>query len=131
MSCLFAALLEAGNQKPLVVVVEGPAFSHSLTGYRAPNEPDWDNPTIGTLRRAINNGDAVFFETTGALEADFPVGAETKLQRSDKVLSYTDAKDAAFQMIMSSDSRLKFFIDVVSERKQQTHQSPLSHGQPS
>lgn len=118
MSCLFAALIEAANQKPLLAVVEGPGFAHSLVGYRAMNEPAWENVTIGTLRRAISTGDAVFFESTGAIEADAPVGAETKLERSDKLLGYGDAKDAAERMIMNSESRLRCFIDVHSVRNQ-------------
>jgi hypothetical protein len=120
MSCLFAALLEAANQRPLLVILEGNGFAHALVGYRAPNEPAWEGPTIGTLRRAVNQGDAVLFESTGAVEADAPVGAELASERSERLLIYADAKAAATRMLMDDTVRLKHFLDVRDSRKNQT-----------
>jgi len=119
MSCLFAALLEAANQKPLVVTLEGRHFAHALAGYRAPAEPEWEDATIGSLRRAVTNGDAVFFEATGAIEADAPVGAETASDRAEKLLGFTQAKEAATRMLTNPETRLKYFLDVNAQRKSQ------------
>jgi hypothetical protein len=120
LSCLFAALLEAANQRSFVVVLEGTGFAHALVGYRAPNEPAWDAPTIGTLRRAVNQGDAVLFESTGAVEADAPVGSELPNERADRLLIYADAKAAATRMLMDNGIRLKYFLDVRDRRNNQT-----------
>jgi len=61
-------------------------------------------------------GDAIFFETTGAVEADTPVGAETLLERSEKLLNFTDAIEAGTRML-ESDVQLKHFVDVRALRK--------------
>ena len=112
LACLFASLLEAAGQNPLVVVLEGPGFTHALAGYRVRGEPAWDNRGIGDLRGALARRDAVLFEATGAVEADSPVGAERAEERQGKLLSFGDAREAARRMLMKDDVCLKHFVDV-------------------
>lgn len=117
VACLFASLLEAAGQNPLIVVVEGHGFSHALAGYRVRGEPTWDNRGIGNLRGALARRDAVLFEATGAVEADAPVGAETAGERRGKLLHFMDAITAAGRMIARADLNLKHFIDVRALRE--------------
>jgi hypothetical protein len=117
VACLFASLLEAAGQNPLIVVLEGPAFAHALVGYRVLGEPVWDTGTIGDLRGAHARRDAVLFEATGAIEADAPVGAETAEERRGKLLDFMDATTAAARMLASSDVALKHFVDVRALRE--------------
>lgn len=116
VACLFASLLEAAGQNPLVVVLEGPGFSHALAGYRVRGEPTWDNRGIGDLRGAVARRDAVFFEATGAVSSDRPVGAESAEERHTKVLSFGDAREAGRRMLMKAEVRLKHFVDVRAMR---------------
>jgi len=102
----------------LVAVLKGANFVHAIVGYRAPNEPEWEGRTIGDLRRAVEYGDAVFFEATGAIEADAPVGAETQAERSGRVLSFTEAKEAAKRMVKKPKIRLIHLLDVYAQRGQ-------------
>ncbi|WP_138992746.1 hypothetical protein [Larkinella sp. C7] len=112
IACFFAALLELLLQEPLVVILEGPGFSHSLVGYRGRDEPRWDNPDLGDIRRAISLGDALFIEATGCLEASIPVGAETAQERQNKLLTFTDAKNAAERMLSREDVKIMHIVDV-------------------
>jgi hypothetical protein len=116
LACLFAALLEAAQQRPMIALLKGPNFRHALAGYCALNEPVWSNSTIGDLRRALEFGDAVFFETTGAVEAQEPVGAETTQDRRDKLLDFSTAKTAAIKMITRNDIQLEYLLDVDASR---------------
>jgi len=116
LACLFAAVLEVAQQRPMIALLKGPNFRHALAGYRALNEPAWTNSTIGDLRRSLELGDAVFFETTGAVEAQEPVGAETTQDRRDKILDFSTAKTAAFNMITRNDIRLEYLLDVDANR---------------
>jgi hypothetical protein len=117
LACLFAGLLEAANQAPIIVVVDGPSYAHALVGARARGEPAWRNPGHGDLRRALSFGDAVFFEPTGVVEADKPVAAETELERQDKLLDFMSAKTAAARMIERDDIRVRYVIDVQTLRR--------------
>jgi hypothetical protein len=112
LACLFASLLEAARQNPLLIVLEGPGYSHALAGYRVRGAPTWDNGGLGDLRGAVTVGDAVLFEATGAVHSDRPVGAESAEERKGKVLSFGDARLAAERMLMKSEVRLKHFVDV-------------------
>ena len=114
IACFFAALLELLLQEPLVVILEGPDFSHALVGYRGRDEPRWDNPDLGDLRRAVTLGDALFIEATGCLEASVPVGAETAPERQNKLLTFTDAKIAAERMFSREDVKMIHLVDVRS-----------------
>jgi hypothetical protein len=116
LACLFASLLEAAGQNALVVVLDGPGFSHALAGYRVLGEPAWSNQDIGDLRGAFARGDCVLFEATGAVEADAPVGAETADERTEKVLPFMDAVGAARRMLNRRDILLKYFVDVRAGR---------------
>jgi hypothetical protein len=117
LACLFAGLIEASNQAPIIVVIDGPGYAHALVGVRSPGEPSWQNPEHGDLRRAIALGDAVFFEPTGAVEVDVPVAAETEAERRDKLLDFMSAKAAAERMIERKDIRLRHVIDVQARRQ--------------
>ncbi len=116
VACLFASLVEASQQAPLLIVLEGDGFAHALAGYRVRNSPAWDNQTIGDLRGAVNLGDAVLVEATGVTEADSPVGAETAAERRGKLLSFSDAQAAATRMLMRADISLRHFVDVAAVR---------------
>jgi hypothetical protein len=117
LACLFAGLLEAAGQAPVLVVVDGPGYAHALVGARAPGEPAWRNPEHGDVRRALSFGDVVLFEPTGALEAEVPVGAETELERHDKLLDFVSAKLAATRMVERADIRIRHVLDVRSLRR--------------
>jgi hypothetical protein len=116
LACLFAGILEAVGQAPILVVIDGPDFAHALVGVRAPGEPAWSNPQHGDLRRAIGFGDAVFFEPTGAVESEAPVAAETDHERQDKLLDFMAAKVAAERMIAQTDIRVRHVVDVKALR---------------
>jgi hypothetical protein len=119
LTCLFAGLLEAANQAPILVVIDGPGYAHALVGARAQGEPSWCNPDLGDLRRAVSLGEAVFFEPTGAVEAGSPVAADTESERQDKLLDFMSAKAAASRMIQRSDIRVRHVIDVQTLRRVQ------------
>ena len=76
----------------------------------------WRNAELGDLRRAINFGDVIFFEPTGAVEADAPVAAEKGSERVDKLLDFMSAKEAAIRMIDRTDIRIRHMIDVLALR---------------
>ena len=117
LACLFASLIEAIEQAPILIVIDGPDFAHALVGVRAPNEPSWLNPQLGDLRRAESLGDAVFFEPTGAVESATPVGAEMELERQDKLLDFMTAKTAAARMLARADIQVRHAIDVQAVRR--------------
>jgi hypothetical protein len=112
LACLFASMLEAARQAPVIVVVEAPGVTHALVGYRAPDEPGWEAPSLAVVRHALDVGDIVLFEPTGSVEADQPIGAETAQERHNKVLDFMDAKTGAQRMIINADVRIKYFVDV-------------------
>jgi hypothetical protein len=116
IACLLASLLEAAQQAPLLIVLEGDGFAHALTGYRVREAPVWNNTTIGDLRGALALGDAVLVEATGVTEADTPVGAETADERVAKLLGFLDAQTAATRMLQRADVRLRHFVDVAAVR---------------
>lgn len=116
VACLFASVLEASQQAPLLVVLEGDGFAHALAGYRVRSSPAWDGQTIGDLRGAVSLGDAVLVEATGITEADSPVGAETATDRRGKLLVFSDAQAAATRMLGRADVRLRHFVDVAAVR---------------
>lgn len=117
VACLFASVLEAAGQNPLIVVIVGPDFAHALAGYRVRGEPTWETRGIGDVRAAVARRDAVLFEATGAIEADHPVGGETIAERGDKLLAFMDAIAAAERMLARSDVNLKHFVDVRAQRE--------------
>jgi hypothetical protein len=117
LACLFASMLEAAVQNPIIVVLEGQHFAHALVGYRALDEPNWSSPNLGDLRRAVELGDAVLVEATGMIEADSPVGEETQQERRDKLLDFMDAKDAAKRMLFKSEIHLRHLVDIRSLRQ--------------
>jgi hypothetical protein len=112
VACLFASLLEAGHQNALVIILDEPGFAHALAGYRAPDEPAWNNPSIGDLRRAASFGDAVIFEATGVLDADMPVGAETTWERREKTMVFSDAVLAGTRMLEREGVQVRGVLDV-------------------
>ena len=114
-ACLFAAMLEAAGQRPLLVVVDTPNGGHALAGYRVRDEPASEVADLADLRAAVTRGDAVFVEPTGAFEADYPVGAENASDRIDKVLRFSDAQDAASKLLRDPSTQLRHFVDVVVE----------------
>jgi hypothetical protein len=117
LACLFASLLESARQSPLVVVLDRPGAAHALAGYRASDEPSWEtNKALGDLRGAVEVGDILLFEATGAVASDKVVGAETEAQRRDKFIDFDDAKDAARQMLAHPDVRVRHILDVESMR---------------
>jgi hypothetical protein len=121
IACLFASLLEAAGQNPLIVVLEGPDFAHALAGYRVHGEPSWDTKDIGDLRGALARRDAVLFEVTGAVEADSPVVAEEGAEgRHDKLLTLMDARETAERLIRRNDVSLRHYLDVLAQREGRT-----------
>jgi hypothetical protein len=118
--CLFAALLEAANQNPVIVVLRGPGFSHALCGFRMEDEPELREGDLGSLRRAQSARDIVLFEATGAVESDLPVGAEDRSERREKLLDFTDSVSAASRMLLRDDVTLLHAVDVRALRRKGT-----------
>ena len=68
-------------------------------------------PSLGDLRQAIQLGDVVLFEATGAVQTDGPVGAESAEDRKEKQLDFETAIAAARKMLFS-DKKLSLLLDV-------------------
>jgi hypothetical protein len=117
LACMFASILVAANQAPVLIVIDGPGFAHALIGVRMPGEPNWVAPSLGDLRRAVALGDAIFFEPTGAAETSVPAAAETELERRDKILDFSNARAAAARMIDRTDIQVRHAIDVRALRQ--------------
>ena len=116
LACLFAAVLEAARQAPIIEIVDRPTYSHALIGVRGPSEPVWVSPGRGDLVRAMTLGDVVFFDPTGAVEAEEPVAAETKEERQDKLLDFSVARLSAERLLINPDSNVRHIIDIEGER---------------
>ena len=114
--CLFASMLDAAGQNPLVIVLEWARSAHALAGYRVKGEPAWEGEGIADLRGAVKRGDAVLFEATGAVEADSPVAVEGPDERTGKLLYFEDAVSVARRTVEGSDVRLIHFVDVRARR---------------
>jgi len=117
MACLFASLLEAAGQDPIIAVFDRNQSAHALVGYRLRGEPVLKRATIGDLRNLIALGDAVLFEATGAVESENPVGAETSRERYDKLIRWADAVEAGKRMVMQPDVQLRHFVDIREQRE--------------
>lgn len=115
-ACLFASLLEAAYEQPVIVVTSSTRGAHAVTGYLAPDAVTWDaSPRIGDIRAALKRGELVLFETTGAVEVrDRTVAAETEAERREggNMLDYQTAKDAATRLMLEPDIQLRHFVDV-------------------
>ena len=115
-ACLFAPLLEAAHEQPVIVVTRSSRGAHAVTGYLAPDAVTWDaSPRIGDIRAALKRGELVLFETTGAVEVrGRTVAAETEAERSEggDMLDYRTAKDAATRLMLETDIELQHFVDV-------------------
>ncbi len=114
-ACMFASLLEAAHEQPVVVVTRSGQGAHAVTGYMAPDAVTWDGaPSLGALRGAVRRGELVLFEATGAVEVrGRTVAAETEAERKEgsDMLDYRTAKSAAARLL-DSDIELQHFIDV-------------------
>ena len=115
-ACLFASLLEAAHEKPVILVIRSSRGAHAMTGYLAPDAVTRDASTdIGDIRGALRRGELVLFETTGAVEVrGQTVGAETEAERREggDMLDYQTAKNAATRLMFQSDIELQHFVDV-------------------
>jgi hypothetical protein len=115
-ACLFASLLMAAKLPPFIVLLAGKRFGHALVGYRAASAPGWSAaPSLGDLRLALQLGDAVVFETTGAFQSEESVGVEGKDARriGKGVLTFEAAQQAATDMLRS-DPQLMAVVDLSS-----------------
>jgi len=116
LACLFASLLEAAHERPVVGITRSDRGAHAVAGYFAPDAVTWDAvPALGDLRAAVRRGEVVLFETTGAVEVrGRTVAAETESERREggSMLDYRTAKDAATRHILQDDINLQHFIDV-------------------
>lgn len=112
LACLFAALLEATGLQPVIAIVRTPTMSHALAGYRCQDEPAWADATLGSLRRALQQTDAVFFEATGAVEAESPVSPEEADARVDRLLPFASAVTSARRLLARPDLTLLHLVDV-------------------
>jgi hypothetical protein len=123
-ACMFASLLEAAHEQPVVVVIRNARGAHAVAGYLAPDAVTWDEPpTLGDLRGAMNRGEIVLFETTGAVEVrGRTVAAETESERKEggDMLDYRTAKSAATRLILQSDLEMQHFVDVHQLRQRQS-----------
>jgi len=120
-ACLFASLLEAAHERPVLIVVGTAHGAHAITAFVTRDAILGDTPlSLGDLRGAVNRGEIVPFETTGAVEArGRQVGAETEGERKEggNTLDYQTAKDAAKRLLLLNDIDLKHCIDVQKIRR--------------
>jgi|GEM_PF-3080518 len=121
-ACLFASMLEGAHERPVVIVVGTPRGSHALAGYITEDAVLSESEfTLGDLRGAVNRGEVVPFETTGAVEVrgDRTVAAETETERKEggNLLDYRTAKSAARRLLFQRDVNLEYCIDVVRARR--------------
>jgi hypothetical protein len=126
-ACLFAALLEAAHERPAVIVVRTGGGAHAVAAYVTQDAVLGASAmTLGDLRGAINRGEIVAFETTGAVEArGRTVGAETDAERKegDSMLDYRTAKNAGRRLLLRNDVELKHFVDVQQTRRHRSTDS--------
>jgi len=120
-ACLFASLLEAAHERPILIVVGTARGAHAITAYVTPDAILGETSlSLGDLRGAVNRGEVVPFETTGAVEArGRQVGAETESERKEggNMLDYQTAKNAAKRLLFQNDIDLKHCIDVQKIRR--------------
>jgi hypothetical protein len=120
-ACLFASLLEAAHERPVLIVVGTGHGAHAIAGYVTQDAVLGDDPmTLGDLRGANSRGEIVVFETTGAVEArGRTVGAETEAERAEggNLLDYRTAKNAGTRLLFQNDIELKHFVDVQMTRQ--------------
>jgi hypothetical protein len=120
-ACMFASLLEAAHEQPIIVVTRSNRGAHALTGYLAPDHVPWDDaPTMGDVRGALKRGEVVLFETTGAVEVrGRTVAGETEIERQEgnNMLDYRTAKLAADRLLLTDLVELQYFIDVSRLRR--------------
>jgi hypothetical protein len=117
-TCLFASLLKAAGQNPVVALVEisnqGKSRAHSLVGYVPPSGFSLPaQPRLEDLRAAVDHQDVILLESTGFLESEEPVGAETIEERriGDKMLDFLTAKQSA-ERLVKSDIGLRFVANL-------------------
>lgn len=117
-TCLFASLLKAAGQNPIIALVEisaqGKSRAHSLVGYVPPSGFSLPaQPRLEDLRAAVDHQDVILLESTGFLESEQPVGAETIEERriGDKMLDFLTAKQSA-ERLVKSDIALRFVVDL-------------------
>jgi hypothetical protein len=120
-ACFFASLLEAAHERPVVIVAKTGQGAHALAGYLTLDAVLGPSPTtLGDLRGAINRGEIVVFETTGAAEVrNRTVGVETKAERKEgnNQLDYQTAKNAGKRFLIQDDLELIHFVDVQQTRQ--------------
>jgi hypothetical protein len=121
-ACLFASMLEAAHERPVLIVVESSIGNHALAGYITLDAVVGESSVaLGELRGAIGRGEIVVFETTGAFEAiSRPVvAAETLQERLDggRKLDFRTAVTAGRRMILRDDVKLRHFVDVREARR--------------
>jgi hypothetical protein len=119
-ACLFASLLEAAHERPVVVVVTTARGAHAVAGYvTADAVLGGAAMTLGELRGSVTRGEIVLFETTGAVEAHKEVGAETEAERKegDSLLDFRTAKNAVKRLLFQDGIELRHFVDVQQARR--------------
>lgn len=118
-ACLFASLLEAAHERPVLLVVDTPRGAHALAGYLAPDAAQSPRTTLAELRGDLRRGEIVLFETTGAVTAHKTVAAETDAERQEgnRLLDYRTAKIAAQRVLFDAGTTLRHFVDVSQARR--------------
>jgi len=120
LACLFAAMLEGAHQRSLIVIFTGREFAHALPGYWQLDEITWDRPPVlSELRDAVQKGNAVLFEGTGAVESEKSIAGESEDERriGKKTLDFTIAEEAAGRLLNREGIQLKYVIDVAALRE--------------
>jgi hypothetical protein len=121
-ACLFASMLEAAHEWPVLIVFETPSGNHALAGYVTLDAVLGEPPMLlGTLRGTISRGEVIVFETTGAFQAisRAVVAAETPQERQEggKTLDFRTAIVAGRRLVFQEDVRLRYFVDVREARR--------------
>ncbi len=114
LACLFAAMLEAMQAEPVIVLVRYPGGAHALAGCWVRGRPGTalvDDREL--LRRALRQGDLFLIETTGAVRHRTRTAAEG---RNDGFLTYDQAKVQAGELLERGDVSLDFLLDVLAAR---------------
>lgn len=120
LACLFAALLENMQVKPVILRVLGDRFAHALAGY-------WKGDGAGQpviregefVRKAVRRDDMVLFETTGAVRTPSPIGGEPRKwrEKGNGFLAFGEAVKTARNLVLSTSVQIDFLLDVVAARE--------------
>jgi hypothetical protein len=114
-ACLFGALLEQMQAGPAIARLTTVSSAHALAGCWQWNRPG--RPLIrdrGFIQKAVQRGDLLLFEATGAARALSSVAGENR--NSHGFLTFDEARQAAAKLLERTDVKMDFLLDILAAR---------------